>query len=64
MNGQVVKCAYCGKERPVSEMKLGKVIFRNSRYIGGRWKQFVDEKVNWYCADDYCEGYNQMAHEG
>lgn len=58
---QVTRCAYCGAERPVTELKSGTIIFRNRR--PGR-KAFVDSKTNLYCADKPCHGHDQMAHEG
>lgn len=58
------KCAYCGKERPVAEMKRGTVIFQNIRFVAGNPKRFIDKKENWYCAYGPCHGYDQMAHEG
>lgn len=68
----LVRCAYCGAERPVEEMEQGKIVCRNSRpdpLRPGRWIQFVGEKTNWYCkASDSrglkCHSKDQMAHEG
>ena len=60
-----VKCAYCRSERPKEEMMKGKINFRNSKTdVFGRSYKFVDEKINWYCADKPCCAYDQMAHEG
>lgn len=62
---EIVKCAYCGKERPTSEMKKGTISFRGYPYdSNGRRKTSVEHKTNWYCADAPCHGYHQMAHEG
>lgn len=60
-----VKCAYCGKERPKSEMEQGTITFRNSRTdcFGNTYK-FLDKSTNWYCGDKPCCAYDQMAHEG
>jgi hypothetical protein len=64
-NTVIKKCAYCGKERPIEEMKQGTITFRNSKYDSrGKRKQFVDKKTNWYCNDTSCHGNDQMAHEG
>jgi hypothetical protein len=63
-NEQTQTCAYCREVKPISNMIQGKIIFRNGHYIGGIYKQFVDEKVNWYCKDKPCHGYDQMGHEG
>ncbi len=68
----LVRCAYCGKERPLEEMEWRKITFRNSRpdpVRPGRWIKFVDEKTKWYCkAKDSrglnCHSKDQMAHEG
>jgi len=62
--GKTVKCAYCGRERPIGEMTQGKIVYRTSKCIGGRWRPVVSEKVQWYCKDAPCHGYDQMAHEG
>lgn len=65
MTEQNSRCAYCHKERPVSEMKQGKIIFRNGRYnASGKYVKFVDQKLNNYCADKACHSNDQMAHEG
>ena len=45
-------CRYCGKKRPVTELKLTK-IYHN----GGRVE-------NLYCADDKCAIYAEMSGEG
>lgn len=60
------KCARCGKERPRNELKTGTIIFQNARPDPrtGRYKKFVDEKTNLYCADGPCHAHDQMAHEG
>lgn len=50
------KCAYCGKERPLSEMKQG-----TNR---GKFVKFADKKTNWYCSDSSCHLHDQYAHEG
>jgi hypothetical protein len=60
----VEKCAYCGKERPTSEMNQGTIIFQDGHYIGRKFKRFVNRKTNWYCADKPCHSHDQMAHEG
>jgi len=65
MTEETVKCAYCWKERPVSEMKRGTII-----HIGivkdrsGRNKRGVVKTTNWYCADTPCHSHDQMSHEG
>ena len=56
------KCTYCGKERPVEEMKQGKITFRDRDQFTR--KAFINSQTNWYCADKGCHGYDQMAHEG
>lgn len=56
------KCAYCGSERPVSELKPGKIIYRDRHPRTG--KAFVNNKTNFYCADKSCHGNDQMAYEG
>lgn len=45
-------CRYCGKERPLAEMKPGRV------RMNGAWHEF------WFCADTPCKGYFQMGCEG
>ncbi|WP_346880604.1 hypothetical protein [Clostridium sp. UBA3061] len=57
-----VRCAYCGEEREVQEMHQGKIIFRDRDKCTG--KAFVNQKINWYCKDKECYGYDQMSHEG
>jgi hypothetical protein len=57
-----MKCAYCGQERPQEEMKQGEITFRDRNTYTG--KAFVNNKINWYCKDKPCHGYDQMAHEG
>jgi hypothetical protein len=57
----LIKCAYCGKERPEEEMKPSKIIFQD-RHPGG--KAFVNSKTLLYCGDGPCAGNDQMAHEG
>ncbi len=57
-----VKCAYCGAEGEKSEMVKAKLIFRDRNSFTG--KAFVNSKVNWYCKNKGCAGYDQMAHEG
>lgn len=60
------RCAYCGAERPESELKRAKIFFRTTRFdpSRGRVRQFVDEQTNLYCADRACASHDQMAHEG
>ena len=55
-----IKCAYCGKTRPLSELHKGKIIhqaFRNGR-------KCVVEDENYYCNGTSCHIHDQMAHEG
>jgi hypothetical protein len=59
---ETAKCAYCRAERPVVEMKQGKIIFQDYNYVTR--KKFVNTKHNSYCADKPCHGHDQMAHEG
>lgn len=62
---KTTKCAHCGTERPIAELKSGTIIFQNSRVDSmGKWKKFVDRKTNLYCIDKPCHGHDQMAHEG
>ncbi|UKS27178.1 hypothetical protein LOZ80_37960 [Paenibacillus sp. HWE-109] len=56
------RCAYCHSERPVSEMKQGKIIFQDYNYVTR--KKFVNSKFNAYCNDKPCHSNDQMAHEG
>lgn len=58
----LIRCAYCGSERPTDEMKRGKIIFRDRHPLTR--KAFVNSKTNSYCADKPCHGDDQMAHEG
>jgi len=58
------KCAYCGKERPIAELKSGTIIFQDSKWNGVKWKKFVNEKSNLYCSDGPCHSHDQMGHEG
>ena len=53
---EIAKCSYCEKERPVSEMKKSKLIYRRNKQ--------VQQDYRWYCSDSSCAGYDQMAHEG
>lgn len=55
------KCAYCGKERPINELKKG-----NIHYIGrdGAGRKASLTKTNYYCHDKPCHGFDQMGHEG
>ena len=67
---ETAKCTYCGKERPMTELKKATIIFQNSRQGFDRrtgrikWIKFVDEKEKLYCADKSCAEHDQMAHEG
>lgn len=55
-----MKCAYCGKERPESEMYEAEITFRTR--IRGR--ATLGRKKGWYCKETKCGGKDQMAHEG
>ncbi len=61
MENELTKqCAYCRENRPISELKLGRIIylgFRNGQ------KQVVEDK-NYYCKDKPCHSRDQMGHEG
>ncbi|MDB4865917.1 MAG: hypothetical protein JWR03_250 [Cohnella sp.] len=59
---ETVKCAYCGTKRPASELKPGKIFYRDRHPRTG--KAFLNEKTNPYCADKPCHANDQMAHEG
>ncbi len=59
---ELIRCAYCGAERPSIEMMLGKIIFRDRHPVSR--KAFVNSKTNMYCADKPCRVHDQMAHEG
>ena len=59
---ETLRCAYCRTERPQSEMKPEKIVFRDRHPITR--KAFVNTKTNFYCADKSCHGHDQMAHEG
>ena len=66
---QTATCAYCGKVRPVGELKAGRITYIDirteyDRRGQPRHRKFVGEKVNLYCADGPCHQYDQMAHEG
>ena len=50
------KCAYCGKERPESEM--------NQRKVRHYHTQRNLDSLRWYCTDNGCAGYHQMSLEG
>jgi hypothetical protein len=56
----IIKCAYCGKERPSSEMYEDEIIYRTRV----RGKATVASKKGMYCKDTRCGGKDQMAHEG
>jgi len=64
------KCARCGTERPMNELKEGTIIFQNSRPEYDRRKgrmvnkRFVDRKTQLFCIDKPCHSHEQMAHEG
>ena len=63
------KCAYCGKEQTQNEMKQADLVYRTREWVSGRFgrmenKAVVKKRRNWYCKDDGCAGYDQMAHEG
>jgi hypothetical protein len=62
-------CAYCGTDRPLSEMKKAVIIYQDSKPgldRRGKYKsiKFVAKKKQLYCADKPCADYDQMAHEG
>lgn len=54
-----MKCAYCGKERPESEMYEEEITFRTR--VNGR--ATLGHKKG-YCKETKCGGKDQMAHEG
>ena len=56
------RCAYCGKERPIDELKPGEIDFIDRNPYTG--KRYVAHKTNLYCKDGPCHGYDQMGHEG
>jgi hypothetical protein len=63
------KCAYCGKERERSEMTQRTIHYRTQgwqkpRFGRQKWGAINATKVQWYCKDKGCGGYDQMAHEG
>jgi len=55
--GDLVRCAYCGKERPQSEMRQATLWHR-------RHSRDLQQQTNWYCAHSSCARYDQMKHEG
>ena len=59
-------CAYCGKERPVEEMKRGTITYRGFVWDERqhRRKTGLLRKVNWYCADGPCHMHDRFGHEG
>lgn len=57
---QVEDIAYCGKERPESEMYEEEITFRTR--VNGR--ATLGHKKGWYCKETKCGGKDQMAHEG
>lgn len=59
---QTTRCAHCGVEQPTTEMKQGKIIFRDRHPVTR--KAFVNSKTNLYCSDKPCHAHDQMAHEG
>jgi hypothetical protein len=58
------RCSFCGETHPISEMMQGEITFLNGRYIGNKYKKFVDTQKNWYCKNKSCFSHDQMAHEG
>lgn len=59
---ELQRCAYCLDKRTASEMKSGKIIFRDRHPVTR--KAFVNNKTNLYCNDKPCHSNDQMAHEG
>jgi len=57
-----LKCAYCGKERPLEELKEGKIICRERDTFSGKQKIVTKNKL--FCKDAPCQGYYQMGEEG
>lgn len=54
-----MKCAYCGKERPDSEMYEAEITFRTR--VNGR--ATLGRKKGMYCKETKCGCKDQMAHE-
>jgi hypothetical protein len=52
----IKKCAYCGSERPLSELKKSKLTYIMNKQ--------VRQDYRLYCHDKPCAGHDQMAHEG
>ena len=63
---EMIRCAYCRTERPISEMKQGTIIARGRKWDAWKKKNVacVVKETNWYCNDKPCHGHDQMAHEG
>lgn len=49
-------CAYCGKDKPISELYRDTIRVLRSK----RWQ----DQEGWYCRGANCHGYHQMAQEG
>jgi len=67
MNEETIKrCAYCGKEKPVSEMFQHTIIGRGNHWDINRNRNVACtvEFTSWYCKGTSCAGNDQMAHEG
>ena len=54
------RCAYCGANRPISELSLRSIVYQG--FCQGR-KQIIEEG-NYYCKDKPCHSRDQMGHEG
>jgi len=54
----LIKCMYCGKERPPKDIKYVRIWSPNWKASGGR------SPSRPYCKDTACAIYDQMAHEG
>ena len=48
-----VECAYCGKERPPKEMKIGTVFILKTKWSERKQKNvsYAFKKKEWYCRD-------------
>lgn len=48
-----VECAYCGKEKPPIEMKIGSsfTLTRKWNEKKQRFQNYVSKKKDWYCRD-------------
>ena len=49
----LVECAYCGKEKPPIEMKIGSsfILKRKWNVKKQRYQNYASKREDWYCRD-------------